>query len=311
MVAELLGKAVELARASGTESAAVGFGKDAKETARQYIAAGADKVYAVEDPAAEALHPETRVDALHNIITEHKPDVVLIGATKHGVEIAPRLAERLKTGCCTEVIKLELEAEKSYVVMDRLSYGGNLVETQIIRARPQIATVPRGICKPLPPDPNRKGEIINVSPKIDPPRIKVTEARRKEVTGVRVTEAGVIVSVGRGVRRKEDIGMIEELARTMGGVVGCSRPIAEDLKWLPEEHYIGLSGQKVSPKLYVACGISGQIQHLTGIRNSRIIVAINTDPKAPIFDYADYGVVADLYQVVPALTDVLKKMASA
>lgn len=310
IVGELLGKARELANELGTEAAAVCIGKGAREAAKRFIAAGADKVYVVENSLLETLHPETCIDALHGLVTQHRPDILLMGATKHGLEIAAKLAERVKSGCCTEVIKLEVDKEKNFLVMDRLSYGGNLVETQIVRTKPQIATIPRGIGRPIQPDPSRKGEVIEASPKINPPQMKILESKPKQATGVKVTEADVIVSFGRGVKKKEDIQIIQELAKTIGGVVGCSRPIAEDLKWLPEDQYIGLSGQKVSPKLYVACGISGQIQHLTGIRNSRIIVAINTDPKAPIFDYADYGIVGDLYQVVPALNEALRKVGT-
>ena len=193
--------------------------------------------------------------------------------------------------------------------MDRVTSGGNLMETHISRSKPQIATIPKGLFSALPADPSRKGEIIKFEPKIKPPSTRLVETKPKTAKGVRLSDAAVIVSFGRGVRRKEDIVLVEGFAQAVGGVVGCSRPIAEDLRWLPEEQYIGLSGQKVSPKLYIACGISGQIQHLTGIRNSRTIVAINNDPKAPIFEFSDYGVVADLYQLIPALTDAVKQLS--
>jgi electron transfer flavoprotein alpha subunit len=192
-----------------------------------------------------------------------------------------------------------------------MTFGGNIVETQISRAKPEIATVPRGLFSPAAKDPSRKGEIVTVQPKIKPPTTRVLETKPKTAKGVRLADAQVIVSFGRGVRKKDDMMVIEQLAIAVGGVVGCSRPIAEDLHWLPVDQYVGLSGQKVSPKLYFACGISGQIQHLTGIRNSRIIVAINNDPNAPIFELSDYAIVGDLYQVVPAITEAVNQLGRA
>jgi electron transfer flavoprotein alpha subunit len=234
----------------------------------------------------------------------------LIGATRNGLELAPRLAERLKTGCVTEVTKIEIDADKKFLLMDRVSMGGNLVETHISRSKPQIATVPKGLFSQNSPDTSRKGQIITAEPKIKPPATKLLEKKPKEAKGVKLSDASVIVSFGRGVRKKEDMAMVEKFAEAVGGVIGCSRPIAEDLGWLPEEQYIGLSGQKVNPKLYFACGISGQIQHLTGIRNSKVIVSINNDPKAPIFEFSDYGIVGDMYEILPTLTDAVKQLAS-
>ena len=303
---ELLGKAAHLAEQLGTETALISMGKE--EPVQMYIQQGADRVFVVKNSVLEAFQVDTYLDAIASLANEHKPDVMLIGATRSGLELAPRLAERLKTGCVTEATRLEPDAEKNFIVIDRLSYGGNLVETQISRAKPQIITIARGLFSTLPADPSRKGEIIEADPKIGSPNTRVLETKPKVAKGVRLAEAPIIVSFGRGVRKKEDIALIEQFAETLGGVIGCSRPIAEDLKWLPVEQYIGLSGQKVSPKLYFACGISGQIQHLTGIRNSRIIVAINNDPKAPIFEFCDYGIVGNLYEVVPTLTEQFKQL---
>jgi len=253
------------------------------------------------------VHPY--VDLLAEMAQTHRPDVVLIGATRSGLELAPRLAERLKTGCCTECSKLDVDILKKWVIADRLILGGNMTETLIIRRKPQIFTVPKGVFQPLGKDESRTGEIIRVQPKIGESPVKVLERKPKQFAGVRITEAEVIVSFGRGLKKKEDIPLIEELAKTINGVVGCSRPIAEDLKWLPIDQYVGLSGQKVAPKLYVACGISGQIQHITGIQNARIVVSVNTDPKAPVFEYTDYGIVGDLYKVVPAMTEAFRRLS--
>jgi electron transfer flavoprotein alpha subunit len=273
-----------------------------------YIKHGADKVLTATDPALANFHVDTYTDALSELATEHKPDIILIGATRNGLELAPRFAERLKIGCVTEATRIEPDADKRYLLMDRLTLGGNLVETHVSRVRPQIATVARGLFSALPADDSRKGQVVKVEPKIKDPSTKLLEKKPKEAKGVGLADASVIVSFGRGIRKKEDIVMVEQLADAVGGVIGCSRPIAEDLHWLPEEQYIGLSGQKVSPRLYFACGISGQIQHLTGIRNSKIIISVNNDPKAPIFEFTDYGIVADLYQILPVLTETIKQL---
>jgi electron transfer flavoprotein alpha subunit len=306
---ELLGKGRTLADQLGTELAAIAIG--GSENGQEYIECGADRVFSLNDASLSSFQVDSYTDAMAALVNEHRPEILLIGATRNGLEFAPRLAERLKTGCLTEVSRLELDSEKNHLLMDRMTFGGNIVETQISRAKPEIATVPRGLFSPAAKDPSRKGEIVTVQPKIKPPTTRVLETKPKTAKGVRLADAQVIVSFGRGVRKKDDMMVIEQLAIAVGGVVGCSRPIAEDLHWLPVDQYVGLSGQKVSPKLYFACGISGQIQHLTGIRNSRIIVAINNDPNAPIFELSDYAIVGDLYQVVPAITEAVNQLGRA
>ena len=302
---ELLGKGRELAKELGSELVTLA---NTQSNADEYVKHGADKVLLVNNPLLAEFHVDTYTDALSELANEHKPEVILIGSTRNGLELAPRLAERLKTGCVTEVTKIELDADKKFLLMERVTMGGNLNETHISRSKPQIATVPKGLFSQNPPDPSPKGQIVTVEPKIKPPATKLLEKKPKEVKGVKLADASIIVSFGRGIRKKEDLGLIEEFAKVVGGAIGCSRPIAEDLRWLPEEQYIGLSGQKVNPKLYVACGISGQIQHLTGIRNSKVIVSINNDPKAPIFEFSDYGIVGDLYVVLPILTDAIRQL---
>lgn len=304
---ELMGKGRALADQLGTYLAVVSTGPD--DDVQKLIQHGADKVFVLQDSVLKSFQADTYADAFTGLATEYKPDVLLIGATKNGLEFAPRLAERLKVGCVTEVTKLVPDAEKNYILMDRVALGGNLVETHVSKVKPQIATIPRGLFSPLASDASRKGEVIKAEPKIKPAATRIVETKPKTAKGTRLSDAAVIVSFGRGLRKKEDIPQIEQFAQTVGGVIGCSRPIAEDLRWMPEDQYIGLSGQKVNPKLYFALGISGQIQHLTGIRNSRIIVAINNDPKAPIFEFSDYGIIADLYQVIPAITDAVKQIS--
>ena len=309
MAHELLTEGRALADQLGTELSAIAIG--ATDNGQEYIERGADTVLQAADPSLSSFQVDSYTDVMAALASEYKPEILLIGATRSGMEFAPRLAERLKTGCVTEASRLELDAEKRYVLMDRLTFGGNAVETQISRTKPQIATISRGLFPAAERDQSRKGTVLEISPKIQPSTTKILETKQKVAKNVRLADAQIIVAFGRGVRKKDDMAMIEQFAQLVGGVVGCSRPIAEDLRWVPEDQYVGLSGQKVSPKLYFACGISGQIQHLTGIRNSRVIVAINNDPNAPIFEYSDYSVIGDLYQVIPALMETVKKLGNA
>ena len=308
LMLELLSKGRKIADDLGTKLVAVAIG-DTKS--QDLIQRGADRVLEVSQPELAAFQVDTYTDVFESLMAETRPEVLLIGATRSGLEFAPRLAERLKTGCVTESTRLELDADKKILLMDRVTCGGNLTETHISKSKPQIATVAKGLYPAAPADPSHKGEAVKVEPKFKPPSTKLVETKPKEAKGVKLTDAPIIVSFGRGVRKKEDMALVEQLAKAIGGVVSCSRPIAEDLHWLPVEQYVGLSGQKVNPKLYLALGISGQIQHLTGIRGSRIIVAVNNDPKAPIFEYSDYNVVADLYTMIPALVDTVKKQLNA
>jgi len=191
---------------------------------------------------------------------------------------------------------------------DRLSYGGILVSTETCNTNPQIATVPPRVFEPALPQQDRGGEGIKVDMNLAPPKTRIIRVTPKEVKGVRLEDANIIVAGGRGVTKREDFGILEELARVIGGEVGCTSPISEDLKWLPLERLVGLTGHKVKPKLYIACGISGQVQHITGMRGSRIVVAINNDPEAPIFEQSDYCVRGDLYEIVPLLTEAFRKI---
>jgi electron transfer flavoprotein alpha subunit len=299
---ELLGKGRKFADDLGTQLISI---SNNDNEAQSLIQHGADKVLVIPNPELAQFQVDTYTDAFESLIGEQRPDILLIGATRNGLEFAPRLAERLKTGCVTEATRVELDAEKKFLLMDRVTCGGNLVETHISKARPQIATVAKGLFQAISADESRKGEIVKIEPKFKPASTRVVETKPKSAKGAKLSDAAIIVSFGRGIRKKEDMAMVEELAKAMGGVISCSRPIAEDLHWLPVDQYVGLSGQKVNPKLYLALGISGQIQHLTGIRNSRIIVAVNNDPKAPIFEYSDYNILADLYQMIPAFKDAV------
>jgi electron transfer flavoprotein alpha subunit len=195
--------------------------------------------------------------------------------------------------------------EKGKLIGERITYGGNATAKVTFNTKPQIATVPaRAFDKPTLQD--RHGQLAKLDVKTEPPKTEVIETKPLEASSTRIEEAEAIISCGRGLTKKEDKVLLDELAGVLCGQVGCSRPLAEDRKWFTE--WVGLSGHKVKPKLYIACGISGVIQHVAGIRDSKVIVAINKDPEAPIFEIADYGVVGDLYEILPALKDALKKM---
>jgi electron transfer flavoprotein alpha subunit len=305
---ELLALGRTLADQLETPLATLAFGERAEERTEEYISYGADKVYVCNQPTLNSFMVEPYTDVIGTLAQQYQPEIILVGASKRGKELAPRLAARLKTGCAADCISLNIEPGTRSLVVQRVAFSGNALATQVYHTRPQIATVPFGISQKLPEDVARKGEVIKVNPSFRMSRVKVIETRERKKTAVNLEAADIVVSVGRGINKKEDISLIQELAQVLNGEVGCSRPIAADLQWLSEDHWVGLSKHKVRPKLYIAVGISGQIQHIAGIRDARIILAINRDEEAPIFKAADYGLKGDLYQVVPVLTEAFKRL---
>lgn len=302
LAAEMLSKGRELADKLQTELAAIVLGCDIKEQAEALATYGADKILVADNPIFKTLQVEPYLGALADLAAKHKPEIILIGSTRRGKELAARLAARLQTGLIPDAFKLEINEEKMLTAA-RIVYGGNGVAVQTYKAKPQIATVPpRTFEKPRPSD--KKAEVINVEVKVEEPKVQIVEIKPVEIAKTRLEEAKVVVCGGRGVNRKEDFKMFEELANLLGGQVGGTRPLAEDRKWFSE--WVGLSGKKVKPDIYIGCGVSGMIQHIAGIRDSRVIVAINKDSNAAIFEVADYAVVGDIYQIVPALIETLK-----
>lgn len=300
---EMLGKGREIADQLQTELAAVSVGCNVQENANELAKYGADKVYLVDNPALEHFQAEAYLSVLHNLAANYKPEILLIGSTKNGKFLAARLATRLETGCIPDCAKISVD-EKGRLIGERITYGGNAVAKVTFRSKPQIATIPARAFEKLEPQ-DRTGEVIKLDVTIEEPKTEVVETKPLETSSVNIEEAEVIISCGRGLEKKEDKALLEELAKILNGQVGNSRPLAEDRKWFTE--WVGLSGRKVKPKFYIACGISGVIQHVAGIRDSKVIVAVNSDPEAPIFEVADYGVVGDLYQILPALTEALRK----
>jgi len=299
---ELLNKASELGKELHKKVIAVTIGHE--EYATEYIECGADLVI-VAETSQHQFKVEEYTSILENIMKEYQSEIALIGSNKNGKELAARLAARLNAGCVMDCTKVYIQDKK--LTTERIVYSGNAIAVEQFLSPPQIVTIPSKVFDPLPKNPHHKGEIVKKKFDGEHSPLKILNIQDMKSEGVNVEDAQIIVSCGRGFKKKEDIRLVSELADILKGrTVGCSRPIAADLKWLSEDHWIGLSGHKVKPKLYIACGISGQIQHIAGMRDSGVIVAINKDPEALIFKSADYGIVGDLYEILPKLTNAIK-----
>jgi electron transfer flavoprotein alpha subunit len=299
---ELLNGGMNLAKDLGGKL--VSFAQS-DELARDYISHGADEVLLLQ-PLTQDQPLESYVPVLVQAAREEDPDVLLVGASQRGKEIGARVAAQLNTGLCSNCIGFELDKEKKLLQMERLLFGGLAVQKVICTTRPQMAAISPRTFDPAPLVEGRKGKVREVAA-VPFSAVTVISRTARAREAVDITEAKIVVCVGRGFEKKEDIKLARDLADVLGGEVGCSRPIAEELRWLPEDVYLGLSGRKIKPDLYVGVGVSGQIQHVTGIRDSKVIFAINRDENAPIFEAADYGIVGDLYQVIPLLIEELKK----
>ena len=276
--------------------------EDAPDQAKKVSVSGVSTIYVVSNSALKDSNSSAIVDALESVCREAKPELILISSTKKGKEVAPRLSARLKIGCIADAMSLKLEGGSA--VAERLVWGGNAIATVASKGA-AIVTIPlRANEKASGTGSPTIKPVENFQPK--PSSVRVVGKKEKPKGQVNIKDAENVVSAGRGFKKKEDLAILDELARTLNAVIGASRPLTSDLGWMPEDRQIGLSGTTVKPKLYVAVGISGQIQHLTGMRESKLVAAINTDKNAPIFQECDYGVVGDLYTVVPELTKALK-----
>lgn len=280
------------------------FALQDRAQAEKYIAHGADEVLLLQSLAGDQPL-EDYVPVIAGAARQKEPDIFLLSATPRGRDMAARIAARLETGLCSGCMSLRLDENKR-LIMERMMFGGAAVQTTVCLTRPRMATIPPRTFEPAPAQANRTGKIHEL-PAPGPGAVKVVERRPRARETVDITEAKVIVAVGRGVEKQEDIGLARDLAAVIGGEVGCTRPVAEELHWLPEDRYLGISGQKVKPDLYIGLGVSGQIQHISGIRDAKVICAVNRDENAPIFEAADYGIVGDLYEVVPKLIAELRK----
>jgi len=302
---EMISKATELSKEDKSKVIAVIIGKLDEKAAKEYISYGADQVFVAETDISE-FKAEEYADILKKIVDETKSEIILIGSDKNGKELSARLSGLLNAGCVVDSNNIYFKSGK--LNAERVVYSGKAIAVEQFNSKPSIITVPSKAFDPLKKDDSRKGEITKKKIDSNTYDSKILKTQELKTEGANVEDAEIIISCGRGFKNKEDIKLANELAEvTKGKTVGCSRPIAADLKWLSEDHWIGLSGHKVKPKLYIAAGISGQIQHIAGMRDSGVVVAINKDPDALIFKSADYGVVGDLYEVLPKLTNAIKE----
>ena len=309
---ELLGKARELADANNEKVVAILLGKNIKDKAQDLIAAGADKVLVVDHDLLATYLTEPYTQAITQIIKEQKPSILLIGATTIGRDLGPRVSARNVTGLTADATKLEISDDEAHEFrMTRPAFGGNLMATILCKQhRPQMSTVRPGVMQKMPADPSRKGEIVDYKVQFDEQkinRVKIIKTVKEEKVITDISQAKILVSGGRGVGTKDGFSKLEALAKELKGEVSSSRAMV-DAGVMDQSRQVGQTGKTVRPNLYLACGISGAIQHLAGMEESELIIAINKDKFAPIFSVADLGIVGDLHKIVPMLTERLKSM---
>lgn len=298
---EILSGASKLAKEKGEEVVAVLIGKDLENAAKTAVEAGADKAVVVEKETADA---ETCKSVLVELVKKYKPAVVMAGATQMGKDVTPIVAKRFETGCAVDVTNVKCEGDK--LVLTCPVYGGTVLNDVVVKETPVVMSVRSGS---FPKDivAGKAGEIVKEDVTVPALLTKIVDVLKEAGEQVNLEEAQVIVSGGRGMGSKENFELVKQLAEVCGGVVGATRPAIED-EWVPRSHQVGQSGKIVSPKLYIACGISGATQHLSGMVGSDYIVAINKDEDAPIFDVADVGIVGDAVKVIPLLIEEIKKV---
>jgi len=300
---ELLAKAKQLAADLNTYVGAVLLGSNIKAKAQDLISRGADKVFLVDNPGLKNYIAENYTKVIVDFVNKHRPEIFLAGATSCGRSLVSRIAINIKAGLTADCTALDIDVDKKILIQTRPAFGGNIM-AQIISPdfRPQMATVRHKVMPEATPDATRVGEIIEeqFQGKIDD-RVKFLDFIKEQTATLNLTEADIIVSGGRGIGGPENFNILQDLAQSLGGAVGASRA-AVDAGWIAYSHQVGQTGRTVCPKLYIACGISGQIQHLVGMQSSKTIVAINKDPDAPIFKVADFGLVGDIFEIVPLLT---------
>jgi electron transfer flavoprotein alpha subunit len=307
---ELLGKGRELADMLGTSLSAVLLGDGIEPESKELIYRGAENVYMVDSPKLKNYQSEPYSKVLIELINEYRPEIVLCGATSTGRSLISRVAVKIDAGLTADCTGLDIDQERSLLLQTRPAFGGNIMATIICpNHRPQMATVRHKVMKEALIDNSRKGVIIKKSynDKILSSRTKILDIIEEEGQKVNLSEADIIVSGGRGLGKPENFALLHELADVIGGAVGASRA-AVDADWIAYSHQVGQTGKTVCPKIYIACGISGQIQHLAGMASSDIIIAINKDPDAPIFKAANYGIVGDLFEIIPALIRKFKAL---
>jgi electron transfer flavoprotein alpha subunit len=303
---ELLNPGRVMADKLGEELVAVVMGQNVEAVAKEAVAYGADKVILVEGDEYKNYNTDAATFAMCELVKKYEPAIVLYGATNNGRDLGPRVACTMHTGLTADCTALDIE--DGLLMSTRPTFGGNLMATIACPDhRPQMSTVRPGVFKKAAKDETRTGEVVVENIHINPAdiRVKLVERVKEVAEAVNLEEAEVIVAGGRGLKSGENFALIQELADALGGTVGASRA-AVDAGWIPHAHQVGQTGKTVAPKIYIACGISGAIQHLTGMSGSDTVIAINRDANAPIFGVADYGIVGDLFEVIPALIAEIK-----
>jgi electron transfer flavoprotein alpha subunit len=323
---ELLGKAKELAAKLDTQVTAVLVGYEVKGLVDELAEYGADRVIVVDDPELKEYRTEPYTHALASVINEYKPDIMLVGATAIGRDLGPRVSARVQTGLTADCTVLEIgdfpinaipgkedQQKHNQLLMTRPAFGGNTIATIACpNNRPQMATVRAGVMQKIDPVKGAKGEVIEYNPGFIPndKYVEIMEIVKEVSDVVDIMDAKILVSGGRGVGSAENFKLLDDLAEAIGGTVSCSRAVVDN-GWKPKELQVGQTGKTVRPQVYFAIGISGAIQHTAGMEESDIIIAINKDETAPIFDVADYGIVGDLNKILPLLTAKIKEANAA
>ncbi|HOD35215.1 MAG TPA: electron transfer flavoprotein subunit alpha/FixB family protein [Syntrophales bacterium] len=300
---ELLGIGKSLAAEMGTTLSAFLAGD--REQAKDYISHGADEILFLP-PLQEGQSLDAFIPVIAGEASKADPDILLFAASMRGKDLAARVAAKLDSGLCGGCVAIRFERASKTFEAERLAYGGAAVQKVTFTTKPAIAAIPPKTFQPAKEESGREGRVREL-PAAPPSTARVVEKKAKERKATNLPDARVVVCAGRGFDKKEDLSLVTELARALGGEVGCTRPISEELHWLPEELCIGLSGISVKPELYIGLGVSGQIQHMTGIRGAKVVAAVNKDENAPIFGASDLGIVGNLYDVVPKILEELKK----
>ncbi|NLL13107.1 MAG: electron transfer flavoprotein subunit alpha [Fibrobacter sp.] len=309
---EMLGEGRKLADQLGEKLLAILLGHNMHKCADELVKFGADKVYYVDDSSLVNFQDDTYAHLVCDFIQQEKPAIFLAGATAVGRSFIPKVAAKVYGGLVADCTKLEVDTEKKLLLGTRPAFGGNLMATIICpHHRPQIATVRHKVMKQAVRDDKRSGEVVvHTMDSSIIERTKIIDIIKEVESTINLAEADVIVSGGRGMQKPENFSLIRELAEVLGGAVGASRA-AVDAGWIPYSHQVGQTGKTVCPKLYIACGISGSVQHMAGMQSSDFIIAINKDPNADIFQIANLGIVGDALEVLPALTKAFKEKLEA
>lgn len=306
---EMLGEGKKLANKLGVELIAFLIGDNVKTSAETLIAYGADKVFLAEDPELKDYRTELYTDIICKKAIEEKPEILIIGASAIGRDLTPRVSFRLNTGCTADCTELDIDEEKRLLVSTRPAFGGNVMATIICPDhRPQMSTVRPGVMAVPEADASRKGEIVSIPVEIkaDQIKVRILESNEKEHEGEKIEDAEKVIGMGIGASDPESVEYIKELAKVLGAKIGGSRPCVEK-HIIAHEVQVGQTGKNIRPELYIPCGISGTVQHTTGITNAKYTIAINKDPNAEIFKFANLGIAGDAKVILPAIIKEIQK----